>query len=85
MDEPNLSWSANSLQSPWTMRPAVIKIEGCKAYGVPPEPEITPEMVDAGVQELLGHFDGIIPETTPYSNGVAVEAIFSAMIAARAT
>ena len=41
--------------------------------------EVTPEMIEAGLEELLGGF----PDSASYHDGHVVRAIFTAMYAAR--
>ncbi len=46
-----------------------------------PQTEVTPEMIDAGLEELLGGF----PDSASYYDGPIVRRIFLAMCAARSS
>jgi hypothetical protein len=42
-------------------------------------------MIDAGVRELLSWLGDLVPETTPFSNGKIVSAVYATMAAAERT
>lgn len=44
--------------------------------------EVTEKMKIAGVLEMLAWLGDVVPETTPFSNGRIVAAVFSSMVEA---